>query len=157
MTSTAGHLESVATNPHWLFLRQAPDPFHQDGRVTSEAFVPQPRDEGRLSGNLSSVTSARESSEYRAKVRQRPGQCVWGLTVSEVGDAGLEVLEDSVAFPEIPLPPGHASLDFRAVLGYADARHRVRDIAADFAILANQRGRLHPDTDPSPTQGSLTI
>lgn len=138
-----------------LYMRQAPEPFRQNGQVMHRAFIPRRDDNGRLSGNLRSVTSAQVASEYRAAARERAPQHVWGLSLEEVENAGLNVVDDSSEIPDLPVPPGHASLDYSALLGEENSSHLVEDTAADFAILANNRGRLYPAPDLGSAQGTM--
>lgn len=86
-------------------LRQIHPKFVKQGRVTSQAFKPMPKDEGKLSvydGDM--ITSADSWKHYRERKLESVG--VRAVTVAECNNEQLQVRSSPEDFLE------HAEIDF---------------------------------------------
>ena len=117
-----------------LLLRQVHPDFIPDGQLTSQAFMPFPKDKGKLSVYDGDQIGAAESHKHYSEVLGNASEGVWGVTCAEVADAGLTSLSD-------PLEnfPSHALIDFTA-----HPEKHFRKLAKKLKISAIARGRLHP-------------
>ena len=124
----------ILTDEDELLFRQVPKEWCQNGNLLSLAFRPLPRkDEGRLSGDRESLTTA-ESSFIRFKESGGNTEAVYGLRIHEYSDHNVPCYGD-------PLPdnPSHAYADFSA-FGESKTKktsQRLRDIAVT-------RGKIYP-------------
>lgn len=95
-------------NDETLLLRQVHPNFLPEGRLSSQAFVPFPKDEGQLSVyDGSRITAAAAHDDY-TQLRGFASAGVWAVTKGE---------SDAERVPGRPDPlegfPQHAVLDFR--------------------------------------------
>jgi hypothetical protein len=122
--------------------RQVHPSWIQEGRVTSQAFNPMPKDQGYLSVANSELTSAELAYRHHTEALHLASSGTWAVTVKQCTDAQLEAHED----PETePVPdPAHAVIDFRK----CDKR-TSKQKADILAGHARKLGRLHP---PQPTE-----
>jgi hypothetical protein len=129
-----------------LLFRQVHPSFVRDGRPSSQAFRPTPKDAGKLSVARGSMTTARGAHELFVEGLGHRSAGTWGITVGECREQTLSVFPDPLtAPPEKVADPAHAVVDFSThTKGQADAR------GARLARKAVDRGRLHPavPTDP---------
>lgn len=97
-------------NSETLLLRQAHPNFVKDNLVTSQAFIPFPRDDGNLSVYDGDQISARDSFEHYTRVLGNRSHSVWAVATREADCEGL------IGRPD-PLPdhPFHACIDFNAI------------------------------------------
>lgn len=99
--------------PETILLRQIHPGFIQDGRVTSQAFRPTPKDENRLSvydGDMIEPESAWEHFISRPDCRSIG---VMGVTVAECSDLELPARPDPDPEPPEKFPE-HGVIDFSA-------------------------------------------
>lgn len=94
--------------PQTLLLRQIHPNFVQQGRVTSQAFRPTPKDENRLSvDDGDRVTAAVAFARFTATPNcQSAG--ILAVTQAECAEQELPVTADGQPYPE------HCSIDFTA-------------------------------------------
>jgi hypothetical protein len=92
-----------------LLLRQVHPSFVQQGRVTSQAFRPTPKDQGLLSVYDGDLISPEHAWQHYAGTLGLASQGVMGVTVAQCLRESLPVTSDPVPFPE------HAVIDFRAL------------------------------------------
>jgi len=71
-----------------LFRQVHPD-FIPDGQLTSQAFMPFPKDAGKLSVYDGDQISAAESCKHYTEVLRNASDSVWGVTCAEVAETGL--------------------------------------------------------------------
>ena len=89
-----------------ILLRQIHPSFQQNGRVTSQAFRPTPKDESKLSVYDGDLISAADAWTHYVQSQQLQSDGVMGVTVRECTDHNLPVAAD-------PEPhPAHALVDF---------------------------------------------
>jgi hypothetical protein len=93
-------------NSDTLLLRQIHPSFVQEGRVTSQAFRPTPKDEDQLSVYNGDSINARNSWEHYTATLNLASDGVMALTKAECDAEALNIVEDAVPFPE------HCSIDF---------------------------------------------
>lgn len=93
-----------------LLLRQIHPNFVKQGRVTSQAFRPTPKDESKLSVYDGDLISPAESWEHYRK-RNLESVGVTAVTVAECDKEGLKVHSSPEVFPE------HADIDFTGLTG----------------------------------------
>lgn len=112
-------------NPSWV----------HEGRVSSQAFRPTPKDNGRLSVDRASICSAQESFE-RFVANKWSSTGVWAVTVGETIDAGLK------AYPDRD-PPGQSN-PAHAYVHFSDLpKNQVKKKAQVLAGHAHQRGCVY--------------
>ncbi len=129
-------------NEDELLLRQVHPSFIQEGRVTSLAFRPTPKDEKKLSVNRRSLTTPEKSFELHTEQRGLRSAVVWGVSVGEVSEMQeLTVEEDPVVAPVEDL--SHALIDFSKI----DSESRIKTVASKLADKARLRGCLFPSSE----------
>jgi hypothetical protein len=120
-----------------LLLRQVHPSFIQDGRVTSQAFRPTPKDQKKLSVNRNSLISAQVIFEVHTKKKKLSSAGVWGVSVQEAKETpGLSLKEDPIEGPIEDL--SHCLIDFSNI----DSEGRIKTIASKLADKARSRGCL---------------
>ena len=116
--------------PDTLLLRQIHPNFVQEGRVTSQAFRPTPKDEHRLS-----VDNGDRIQAKAAWVRFNPACSsvgVMAVSQAECTAQNLPVIEDGSPYPE------HCSIDFSGF--------EKKDIERKAKVLSRQaQGRWSSD------------
>jgi hypothetical protein len=124
--------------PDSILFRQVHPNFFPNGKLSSQAFVPFPKDEGKLSVYDGDLVSAAESFVHYTEQLQFESVGVWGVANAEVGVTGLTSTPD-------PLPdsPAHALVDF----GNASDKE-CRKLAKKLKAFANSRGCLHSPNSP---------
>jgi len=98
-------------NGDFLLLRQVHSKFFPNGQLSSQAFFPFPKDNGKLSVYDERLISPAQSFEHYTQKQRLESVGVWGVSELEVNKTGLTSGPD-------PLPdsPAHAFIDFRSVL-----------------------------------------
>lgn len=119
-------------NPSWV----------HDGRVSSQAFRPTPKDNGQLSVDRASVCTAQESFD-RFVANGWSSVGVWAVTVGETEDAGLKAFPDPD--PEGWTNPAHAYVHFSDL-----PKSQVKKKAQVLAAHAHQRGRVYAPEGDAP-------
>jgi hypothetical protein len=96
--------------PDTLLYRQAHPNFVNGDTVTSQAFVPFPKDKGELSVDDGDLVTAQESYRHYTQDLGNASDSVWAVTKTEADTTGAP------ASPA-PLPdnPAHARLDFNSI------------------------------------------
>ncbi len=122
--------------PETLLLRQVHPNFTQDGKLSSQAFFPFPKDAGQLSVYDGDQISADASYSHYVSVLRNQSCGVWGVTCLEVNQRGLSSKVD-------PLPDfaAHALIDFGS-----ETERACRKIAKKLRAHAVDRGCLHKAT-----------
>lgn len=121
--------------PQTVLLRQVHPSFIPDGQLTSQAFMPFPKDQGKLSVyDGDQITAAAAFDHYTANLGNAAAG-VWGVTCGEVTSCGLAGLPD-------PLEdfPSHAVIDFTA-----EPERNFRKLAKKLKVYALARGCLYPE------------
>ncbi|MFC9092142.1 hypothetical protein [Streptomyces sp. NPDC057072] len=122
--------------------RQINPAFVHDGRVSSQAFTPTVKDSGELSVNRATRVTSKAAFEYHTQNLELTSAGVYSLTVGEVVDASLRVVDDSAVEDGEPRPPGHAFVDFKGVT----TGKRAKKIGANLREKAEERGwRYRPE------------
>ena len=147
--------EDLLDQPEELYLRQVTAKHCDGNMVFASAFqVPSKRkgatespedraDRYKLSGARSLKQTPQGAYAERQQVRASEG--TWGVSVSEVGDAGSRLIDDTgcpTAAGET-LPTGHTYLDQRVV----DDQDFLDQLRMTLAGAATRRRRLHPPAD----------
>ena len=109
-------------NPNWIHL----------GRVTSQAFTPTPKDNGRISTYDGDRITPEESWNHFTRVLGYNSAGVLGVTVEECESEGLTAVPDPKPFPE------HVLIDLSRL-----SRNQRRDRGKLLTRHANARGWLH--------------
>ena len=119
-------------NPTTTLFRQVHPDFIPDGQLSSQAFVPFPKDNGKVSVYDGDRITAAESYHHYTEVLGFESDSVWGVTCDEVTSAGLESAPD-------PLEdfPSHAVVDFTA-----HPQKNFRKLAKRLKAFALARGCL---------------
>lgn len=120
-------------SPETILLRQVHPLFIPEGQLTSQAFVPFPKDDGKPSVYDGDQISAADSHKHYTTVLQLQSHSVWGVKCAEVTSVGLSSAPD-------PLEnfPSHSIIDFN---GHAEKTQRK--LAKKLKAFALERGCLH--------------
>ncbi len=116
--------------PTTLLHRQAHPKFMDGAVITSQVFIPFPKDEGLLSVYDGDQISAAEAHAHYTQVLGNESHSVWSVTKAEAdGEAAPASLD---ALPDFP---SHAKIDFT---GKSDKE--CRKIAKKLKACATARG-----------------
>jgi len=118
-------------NRESLLLRQIHPNFVQNGRVTSQAFRPSPKDESHLSVDNGDMVTPEVSWKRFSVQSENSSAGVMAISHSECSDCQVEVIEDGVPYPE------HCYLDFSPF-----GRKESDRIGKKLASAAHSRGWL---------------
>lgn len=93
--------------PDTMLLRQVHPNFYVDGKLSSQAFTPFPKDDGNLSVYNGAITTAEQAYDHYTNVLSLQSKCVYGVTVTEIASIELSASPD-------PLPDfdSHAVIRF---------------------------------------------
>lgn len=119
-------------NDRTLLLRQVHPNFFPDGEVSSQAFVPFPKDDGKLSTYDGDQITAEASHQHYTVNLGLESVGVWAINGEEAASIGLTYQSDSVAGNR-----AHAIVDF-GVLPEKECRKlakRLRKFAVDRGSL----------------------
>lgn len=117
--------------PATRLLRQINPSFVQDGRVTSQAFRPTPKDEKRLSVYDGDRIQAQAAWQHFMAMPDCRSAGVLAVTHAECAAEQLPVIADGVPFPE------HVAIDFSAFV-----KNEVEKKAKVLTRMAQKRGWL---------------
>ena len=114
-------------------LRQVHPSFLKDGKLSSQALFPFPKDKGKLSVYDERLISPAISFMHYTQKLGLNSAGVWGVS-------SMEVIETGLVHEPDPLPdsPAHALIDF----GIATEKE-YRKLAKRLKIFAEIRGCLH--------------
>ena len=127
------------TNSEEVLFRQIHPNCIQDGEPASDRFKPQPNDNGFMSVDRSSLTSAAASQELYIRTG-RQSAAVYGVTVGEFKDESVECSGDPLVENETTL-----ANDAHALADYTTREEKDwRLISKRLTQKAKARGRLHP-------------
>jgi hypothetical protein len=123
-----------------LLFRQVHPSFVRDGRPSSQAFRPTPKDNGKLSVARGSLTTPAASYELHTAQLGLGSAGTWAVTVGECREQALRVIPDPLTSPpEKVADPAHALVDFTP-----HSKNQAEGRGARLARKAVDRGRLHP-------------
>lgn len=126
--------ENRLQDPDELLHRQVHPTFLRDGRVSSQAFTPTPKDEGGLSVSRGARVTAEEAYRRHTEKKGLRSAGVWSVSVGECGQNELGAYDD----PK-PEDDAHALVDFRGL-----SKGKVEQKAKVLAEMARRRGRMFP-------------
>lgn len=120
-------------NSHTLLLRQVHPNFIAEGQVSSQAFVPFPKDENKLSLYDGDQISASDSYLHYTEQLRFQSAGVWAVTCEEAAQLNLPSKPDPLEdFPQ------HALIDFTS--HPATSHRKLAKRLREFAVA---RGCLH--------------
>jgi hypothetical protein len=117
--------------PATNLLRQVHPDFFQEGHISSMAFRPTPKDEGRLSVYDGDQIEPEPSWLHYTKTLGYQSAGVWAITCAEVDQCALTSQADPAPFKE------HVVIDFSEC-----SKKQIRDKAKQLAAMAEARGCL---------------
>lgn len=120
-------------NDQTFLLRQVHPDFFPGGEVSSQAFFPFPKDDGKLSGYDGDQITPEASYQHYTVSLGLKSVGVWAVSGSEVASVGLAHRPDPVDGN-----PAHAVIDFGAL-----AEKECRKLAKRLKKLAADRGSLY--------------
>ena len=121
-------------SPETTLLRQVHPDFIPEGQLTSQAFMPFPKDEGKLSVYDGDQVEAADSYRHYTEVLGNKSDSVWGVSCGEVAGVALTVVSAPLAdFPS------HSLIDFT---GHPEKN--FRKLAKKLKAFAIARRRLYP-------------
>ncbi|MFF0339676.1 hypothetical protein [Kribbella sp. NPDC004875] len=114
--------------------------FFDGDQMTTQAFTPTKKDEGKLSSAMAALVTAEEHFREFTEDLGLQSSGVWCVTVDEVAGTGLRAVYDCES-PERPdpCPKGHAYVDFRGAGSGLKKR-----AATKLRDAATNTGRVHP-------------
>jgi hypothetical protein len=121
-------------NDQTVLLRQVHPGFIPDGQLTSQAFMPFPKDEGKPSVYDGDQISPADSHAHYTQKLGFKSDSVWGVSCAEVTEIGLASYPD----PKEDFP-SHALIDFTV-----KPQTEFRKLAKKLKAKALARGRLYP-------------
>ena len=118
-----------------LLLRQVHPSFFPNGILSSQAFVPFPKDEGKLSVYDSDMISVEEAYKHYTEALGYQSAGVWGVTCSEIE-------QERLTSESNPLEnfPAHALINFGTA-----SKNECRKLAKRLKMYAENRGCLHAE------------
>ncbi len=123
-----------------LLYRQVHPSFVRDGRPSSQAFRPTPKDESKVSVARSTLTTAEAAFRHFTEALGLASAGTWGVTVGECAQQGLPVRSDPLTSPPAAVAdPAHAVIDFEGI-----SKSQAEAKATRLTRLAVARGRIHP-------------
>ena len=120
-------------NHRTLLLRQVHPNFFPDGEISSQAFIPFPKDDGNLSVYDGDQITAEASYQHYTVSLSLESVGVWAVDGAEVVSVGLVYRPDPVAGNQ-----AHAVIDFGVL-----AEKECRKLAKKLKKLAADRGSLY--------------
>ena len=124
-------------NNQTLLLRQVHPNFFTQGQISSQAFLPSPKDEGKLSVYDRDKISPMESYQHYTKDLRLKSVGVWATSGEEVKGSGLIYSPDPVDGNE-----AHAIIDFGSL-----EKNDCRKLAKKLKQFAIDRGNLYHTKD----------
>ena len=124
-------------NDKTLHLRQIHPNFIDQGQVSSQAFTPFPKDEGKLSVYDGDQISPVAAYTHYTEVLQFQSDGVWAVTGSEITSMGL--VSESAPLENFV---EHALIDFNP-----HSQKTARKLAKKLRDIAVERGCLHIPED----------
>ena len=121
-------------DPDELLFRQVHPGWVDEGVPSSQAFAPTKKDEGKLSVDRGSLTTAQKAYEHHTTVRNLSSAGTWAVTVGEARGADLGSFGEPV-----PDDVAHGFIDFRSLTRKVSERRAKLLLAHAVA-----RGRIHP-------------
>lgn len=115
-----------------MLLRQVHPSWVQQGRVTSQAFRPTPKDKHLLSVYDGDLITAADSWTHFSGTLGFPSVGVMAVTVAECSTLDLPARPDPEPFPE------HAVIDFSGL-----AENQIEKKGKRLKVKAEERGWLH--------------
>ena len=139
----------VLTDADELLFRQVHPSFVREGRPSSQAFRPTPKDENKLSVARGALTTPKAAYEHHTVTLGLASAGSWAVTIAECTAQTLGVLSDPLtAPPEKAADPAHAVIDFTGV-----SKSQTEAKASRLARFATARGRLYSAEVPSAPEG----
>ena len=119
-------------NANTVLIRQVHPTFVQDGRVTSQAFRPTPKDFGKLSTYDGDQINAESAWQHYTEVLCFESVGAYGLSVRECESVELKIVVDPEPFRE------HVLLDFTQF-----SRKRIENTSKKLKLFAVMRDWLY--------------
>jgi hypothetical protein len=142
-----------------LLYRQAGLGFYKNGRLTSQAFLPFPKDKLLVSTDRASKSTP-ESAFALFTAQGYVSRGTWGVTVSECFDLPLPCMwnpNPKDAHGRRVKNEAHSLIDFRGGL----SAKKIRALSTQLASYANERGCLHQnqvlELGPARTDGECQV
>ncbi len=117
-------------NDHTFLFRQVHPKFIRQGEITSQAFKPTPKDQGKPSVYDGDQIDPEPSWIHYTQVLGRKSAGVVAVTVLECSQAGTQAYVDGVGFPE------HAVIDFTGL----PSNSMIKNAAKHLTNKARTRG-----------------
>ena len=126
---------------HDLLLRQVHPSFVQQGRVTSQAFRPTPKDEQRLSVYDGNLIAPRAAWQHYTETMGHSSVGIQAVSRTECAELALRVIPDPIPFPE------HILIDFSGF-----TKNQIETRAKELRLRAEARGWLFLEHSSLPSE-----
>lgn len=137
LAPTATITSSEITMSDTLLFRQAHPSFVHNSRPSSQVFRPSRNDNGLMSVDNGSKTSAAEAFIHYTEKRRLKSEGTWALSIAECNAESLKGYDSPVT--EEPQNPAHAHIDFND-FGNSAIEGKAKRLRAK----AEARGKQHP-------------
>jgi hypothetical protein len=122
-------------NDHTLLYRQAHPSFFNNDRITSQAFVPFPKDDGGLSVDDGDLVTAQNSFDFYTVTLGLESEGIWAVTSQEATELNTPVVATPTAANS-----AHCDLKFPLQDDKKLEMKEWRKIAKKLKVKATQRG-----------------
>lgn len=115
-----------------LVYRQVHPEFYQNGVLGSRAFKPNSSDQGMMSTDRASLTSAKDAFTHYTQHMKKKSACVYSLKVGDFEAYNIECQADALeADGDIPENPAHSLADYNKnpERSWKTLAQRLRDAA----------------------------
>lgn len=132
-------IEPLADQDELLWRNAHPD-WIENGKLTSQAFRPTPKDQNKLSSARASKVSVENNFKEFTGDFGLASIGVWAVSVGEAGAEDIQAIYDEHS-PSTPTPclTGHTSLDFAEI-----SNNRAKRIGSRLRDQAEKRGVQYP-------------
>ena len=119
-----------------VLYRQIHPAFYDDGQLLSPAFKPSSDDEGMMSVDRSSLTSAQAAHEHYTVHNKRSSSCVCGVSVEEFAADAILCHGDPIAETDaLKGNPAHGLANYTTI-----EEKKWKNVAKKLKNLAKKRG-----------------
>lgn len=129
--------EVVITTADLLVYREIHPSWVVNSRLSSQAFKPTKKDEGRLSVRNSDKITAEDCHKFQTEKLNLKSMGNYGVTIGEISEASLQCFESPITSE--PVDPSHCHISFVSLTG-----SQIQTKADKLVSAARSRGQIHP-------------
>lgn len=122
-------------------MRQVPAEHFHDGRLSSLAFKPQPKDNQKLSVHQRSIITPKEAFQIFTEVQGYNSEDIYGVSIGEVNELSINAYKDPIKTDEgnkdYLLNKAHSLIDYNSF-----NKSQTDKRAKKLSLKAKDRGSL---------------